>query len=290
MPIYNGFYSGFKCRNKWNAEGTEILSAKYQEDAGDSWIILFIDLVYVAMFLNVGYLLKICGEDGGVQRMAFTIFLIMFNSREAIDEYSNRFFSNDIFHRVVCFIYTYGIFLMTLNINAVVKDTTTAHRSLATSTATDTHSELGHCEYVSEYWDGFSYGFYITRGALIILYVMVSYNNKEARAQFSSMVLRNALSLLVIVVGNLSDKTYLPVYYIAVVVETILAMSPKLLSILRKANFISFSIPDTFPLNVYDYQTRLGVFYLTVLGESIILIAEVVYDPNREKLSYFFDT
>lgn len=278
MPIYHGFYSGFKSRHTWNEDKTVVLSLAHEE-SGESWITLFIDLVYVAMFMNVGYLIEYCGDNPKVVEVSFMVFVTMFVSRLAIDEYSNRFFADDIFHRLVYYVYTFGVFVMTLNINYTISD---HHRRLY-------DSSFGDCIYVNEYWNGFAYGFLITRLSLILLYSMVCYNNKNAFNQFAIVVFRFSLSTIIVAIFLISQSEKLEVYNLAIALEVFFSMLPKLLGIFKDDFKLNVrTIPEIYPLDMFEYQNRLGIFYMMVLGESIIQLLQRVYSVDHVEDTYYF--
>ena len=228
------------------------------------------------MFMSIGYILEYCGSQQEVIQMSFALFLILFDARLGIDEYSNRFFSDDVFHRVVYYIYTFGVFIMTYNVNYTYVD---HRRRLAESS----DYAIGDCPYVYQYWDGVAYGFFITRISLIILYTLVCYNNKEALEQFASYVIRYAVS--VILIGISFNATHPYEYYPTVAfVEVFLHVLPFIVTMISE-KCPAFKVPymqmkTVYPLDIYEYQARLGVFYLMTLGESMIQILSRVYNTD----------
>jgi low temperature requirement protein LtrA len=299
MPIYSGLYSGFKCRHEWNADNTDIVT-KAHEDSGEVWITVFIDLVYVAMFINLGHVLEGCGTGSDVTIMAFSIFLIMFNSRLAIDEYSNRFFADDIFHRVVYFVYTFGVLVMTMNIVVPAYDSGSAHRLLRIEPGNDSDSTpfnhsrslvaaVGNCKYVEDYWDGFMYGFVGTRLSLIALYSAVCLDNQKAKTQFITNVVKHSCSLVIGAVALFETAGTPGYFFTAAIIEIFFSILPRALEILKDMGFLHVRrIKETYPLDVYEYQSRLGIFYMMVLGESMIQLLQRVYATHLEQRVYYF--
>ena len=252
---------------------------------------MFIDLVYVAMFMSVGYILEYCGSAAEVMDLAFCLFAVMFISRLAIDEYSNRFFRDDIFHRLVYFVYTYGVFIMTLNINY----TYSGHRLLADSSLD--HNAVGLCPYVKTYWNGFAYGFFITRGSLVLLYTMVSYQNKDARMQFGLAIFRHTISILIVAANLNHEKRFYISYYPAIAVEVFFHVLPQILGIIKEMKvqhqlpiFLDNLTNSTYPMDIYEYQARLGIFYMMTLGESIIQLLSRAFTITYEEKVYHFVT
>jgi hypothetical protein len=235
------------------------------------------------MFMSIGYILEYCGSQAEVTRMSFALFLILFDARLGIDEYSNRFFSDDVFHRVVYYIYTFGVFVMTYNVNYTYVD----HRRRRLEETSE--YAIGDCPYVYQYWDGVAYGFFITRVSLIMLYTLVCYNNKEALEQFASYVIRYTVSVVLIGISFNATRPY--DYYPAVALtEVLLHVLPYFVKMINDV-FPAFTIPYmqlkiVYPLDIYEYQSRLGVFYLMTLGESMIQILSRVYNTDVTERCY----
>lgn len=281
MPIYRGFYAGFNPRHEWNRDKTDIVH-KVHEEHGDSWVALFIDLVYVAMFMSCGFILEYCGHKREVVAYAFVLFVIMFNSRLAIDTYSNRFFADDLFHRLVYCVYTLGVFIMTLNINYTYKP---YYRRLAAST----HQSIGDCPYVQEYWDGFAYGFFITRGCLVLLYACICYQNRGAYQQFSILLKGFLLSIIIAFVSVTFVHGTQKLYYATVLVEFLAMAMPRIIITLKDCGVRNIpTIPETYPKDVFEMQNRLGIFYMMTLGESMIQLLQRVYSTDRTEVVYRF--
>ena len=228
------------------------------------------------MFISVGYILEYCGEGNEVVLVSLCLFVIMFNSRLAIDEYSNRFFHDDVFHRVVYFVYTYGVMVMTFNINFSGSGYTAFRgRSLYSQ------NDIGDCAFVEDYWEGISYGFFITRMSLITLYSLVCYHNEDARRQFGIYVIRHTISLLVILFTFKTKAKYLTAFTVALLVEVVGSIAPKCHGILKDSGYGFFESGATFPIDIYDYQNRLGIFFLMALGESMIQLLTPIYNTQK---------
>ena len=85
------------------------------EDA-DSWMYLFSDLSCVAVFYKACLVILECGSNHTNLASVGVMFFIIFSSRLAFDDYSNRFTAK--YNRVMCFVYSVGMFLMALNATA----------------------------------------------------------------------------------------------------------------------------------------------------------------------------
>jgi hypothetical protein len=88
MPIkqLQQFFRGINPRVMWNEDKTGIVKQEKHED--ESWTALYIDLVYVAMYINVGFVLRDCGSNTEAIQDALMIFLIMFMSRYSMYKFS----------------------------------------------------------------------------------------------------------------------------------------------------------------------------------------------------------
>jgi hypothetical protein len=76
-------------------------------------------------------------------------------------------------------------------------------------------------------------------------------------------------------------------YYEIVAVEAAFHMLPKFLEFLRESGVNRFPlIPETFPIDIYEYQNRLGVLFMMVLGESIIQLTTYNYDSDKTTRSF----
>ena len=282
LPHLTRFYRGVNPRVEWNTDKTGIIKRDQHEE--ESWIALFIDLVYVAMFINVGHVLNACGSNYQTASASFAIFLVMFISRFSIDEYANRFFGDDIFHRIVYYVYTFGVFIMTLNI--VSEDFEKSdHRRLEVA-----HSDLGNCEVRDDYATGFAAGFIITRASLVMLYAMISLYDKKAARQCWVYILRHGTSLVAMMALLIRNKTDFIDYVTTVcVIEAFFAIVlPFMLRYTWVQNFVHYEY--NYPIDIYETQSRLGIFVMTVLGESIITLLTQSFDSDHTTDTYMFQS
>lgn len=283
IPQLTRFYRGVNPRIEWNADKSSIVKL-HHSDEEESWIALFIDLVYVAMFINVGHVLDSCGSNTDTVRSAFIVFMIMFISRYSIDEYSNRFFADDIFHRLVYFVYTFGVFIMTMNISSNIPGGDEEHRRHLM----ESQSEIGNCLVRSDYANGFAAGFIITRVSLVSLYSMVSYCDRRAAGQFWIYILRHGASLMAMVAFVLDptasfSSSLMLVGLIELLCTTVV---PRILRFraIEKYNLYNY----VFPLDIYEVQSRLGIFVMMVLGESMIQLLTDAYNTHHTNQTYLF--
>lgn len=235
------------------------------------------------MFINVGHVLEACGSNSDSVSSAFTIFLIMFISRYSIDEYSNRFFSDDVFHRLVYFLYTFGVFIMTLNISSEDNASDgSGHRVLVESS-----SDLGNCNIHSDYSIGFFAGFIVTRISLVALYSMVCWVDGKASQQFWVNIFRHGASLIVMFILIFVHVSFSSALAIVCVIETLAtAAAPALLRIPGVDKVLKYHY--YYPLDIYEVQSRLGIFVMMVLGESMIQQLTASYNTHHTGNTYKF--
>ena len=290
MPLkhYEHFFHDLSPKVCWNEDKTKVIHTG--DHTGESWIALFIDLVYVAMFINIADIIKACGPDSPqVIFITSNMFLVMFNARYSIDEFSNRFFSNDISNRLLYYFYIFGVFLMTFNIHGNDPNNTPAsRRELLFSTY-----DLGVCNIKHTYILGFTYGFVITRVALTTLYGVVCFSGEQARQQFSIVFFVNA-SVLIFFILSFAYGDLRVSYMVAVTLETVGSMAIPLLysygdtRICLPINNL-FRSKYHFPVDIYEVQHRLGIFIMMVFGESIIQLCQDFYNIEYVNKTYVFN-
>jgi hypothetical protein len=225
------------------------------------------------------------------------------------EEYANRFFGDDILHRALYFVYTFGLLFIAANTHwPHIKDSS-QHRALAAA-AVQNEEE---CQLERHIVSGFIVGQLITKLATLAIYVsvirVVSFScfsfeymrsdkltsnvylkgyimkfNEKARTQFSYQICIHTLSTVIIIVSlglSFSYETYpdlnldrLTSLQAGSALVEILGrfLQPYIQKHFHKGRFIFF------PMNIATVQKRLGVFILIVLGESFVGLITV--DPN----------
>ncbi len=119
-----------------------------EDEESESWVELFIDLVYVSLLYKLGSLLVSCYNESYIMARVVVLFGNLILTRFAIDEYANRFYSHDLVHKTIYFIYIIGVFVQVLNIN------------------TSSHSS-DHCVYIPDMSVGIISGIIINKLAII---------------------------------------------------------------------------------------------------------------------------
>jgi hypothetical protein len=154
-------YNMPKPRQEW-VNGKFVMHHEKNEEA---WVELFTDLVYVVLLSKLGVLLESCEHSVFLYFKVSVFFWIMCLSRQAIDEYANRFYVHDLAHKFLYFVFSCGIFVQIMNINASV------HHVSGTDTGVDqgfTEEASHECSYVSLFGSGIAIGVLITRMSLLL--------------------------------------------------------------------------------------------------------------------------
>ena len=91
MPGRKVLFSPVRPKFTFNKDGHPV-----GEHAGETWMALFIDLVYVAFMAKLSHFVMHCnptlsGDSLLVLVISFAMFNILFVGRLALDEYCNRF-------------------------------------------------------------------------------------------------------------------------------------------------------------------------------------------------------
>jgi hypothetical protein len=150
-------------------------------------------------------------------------------------------------------------------------------------------TDIGECVFLADYWSGFLYGFIFTRTALIALYGMLCFQNVESQRQFLPTVVGYSVTSIIAAISLRPDgpmRQDFTAYYEIVAVEVAFHILPKFLEFLRTVGVDKFPlIPETFPIDIYEYQNRLGVLFMMVLGESIIQLTTYNYDSDKTRKS-----
>jgi len=102
------------CRNNWRVLQTDLDKPRHE-----LWQELFFDLFYVALFLKLGNIIKYCGYDFDQISSVFATYLIAYLTFYQMSMYINRFFTEDLVHKLFFLGVNFGLFMMILNVNDV---------------------------------------------------------------------------------------------------------------------------------------------------------------------------
>jgi len=148
------------------------------------WLFLFVDLVLVALITKTASALMQCEISPHTLTFQAVMFVTMFITRLHFDDYTNRFYTNDAFHRLLYFVYFMGFFIMTLNVNV----------------ANSNHVRSDALCKANLYGIGFGVGFLASRFSLVVLYLSVMMEDKRAFEQFFNGIARTILAMFFVLV------------------------------------------------------------------------------------------
>jgi len=288
----DGFYTRSMPSVKWDEESKAYVTEDHDGAATEgNWIFLFVDLVFVALISKLSMVLENCALSVHTYVFCCTVFTVMYVTRLQLDDYSNRFYCNDVFHRILYFGYTLAMFIMALNVNSI--DTGGLHNDAICS--------------ANLYDFGFASGFIISRCTILVLYVVLMYEDPvKARKQFLGQIIRTALSafivfvLVMVEIAAEQKKTKGPfpptyriyIYVVALFIEIGYTCLHHIVLGMRKMgyelweNLISV---EYYPMDVLAHQSRQGSFIMMVLGEAVIALLLPYYDTSSALSTYYFN-
>ena len=162
------------CRNDWSK------ISDLDKPRHENWQELFFDLFYVALFLKLGDIFKYCGLKSSVMAVSFFIFFVSWLSSLHVNNYVNRFYSEDLVHKLFFFLQHAGLFIMILNVNE-----------------TNEHSDKKyHCNQDNNYVNGWAIGYCITRLGLVTMYGVAMIYHKKARGMFTPHLISWILGII----------------------------------------------------------------------------------------------
>jgi hypothetical protein len=89
---------------------------EHHEKNDEAWVELFIDLIYVVLLSSLANQLEIGHVSTALFFKITLSFWIMCLTRQAIDEYSNRFYCHDFVQKCVYFVYTIAVLIQAMAI------------------------------------------------------------------------------------------------------------------------------------------------------------------------------
>lgn len=181
-----GFYARSVPKLQYNEKhGKYEVSEEAEEGSKEgAWMFLFIDLILVALISKISAAVEECELSTHTLTFQCVMFISMFITRLHMDDYINRFYTNDVFHRFTYFVYIMAFFIMALNVNIADSD--------------HTHSDA-RC-HANLYSYGYGIGFLMSRFALLVMYMSVMLEDRRAFEQFFSCVGRTALSMFLVII------------------------------------------------------------------------------------------
>lgn len=229
------------------------------------WMYLFLDLLYVCMMSKLSDLIVVCQPSPELICIIFSILYIFYSSRFLIDEFCARFAQDDVFHRLFYFIYTVGILVMVMNSEMLRFGSGHSEEAFQES-----------CHFDIDLFAGFGYGFIITRGSILTLYMVTMKHDVSGLvfSQFFHRILHLLVdvSLFVLTIFSTSNAV---VKAICIILVAGLQIALTIISLII-SNLKRFGYLDTrffayhFPMNHLFVQSRLGQWLLLAFGEAII--------------------
>ena len=260
---FSFFYRGFFPKSFWKdgVIGGEIVTTN---DEVSTWISGFLDLLFVLIFSKLQHVLDGCKLTEQSVFYVYCVMQIFFQIRYLLDEYTIRFYRDDIFHRIFFFFYIVGVMVMIQNMN--LEPTSIASRRLASGAVIE---DKYTCIIDMYYYRQFADGYYITKCWFLFLYCFVFYSDKsgKARRQFQYRVACTVVLITLLAFSTLMDDNWkLCVLFFLGDLDTIVDYG---LSVLKTYFGVDLA-PNYFPVSYSHTQERLGFYLLIVLGESLI--------------------
>jgi low temperature requirement protein LtrA len=229
---------------------------KRHEKSEESWVELFNDLVYVVLLQKLSINLNSCTFNVSTVLRIAVIFGSLCLTRQAMDEYANRFYSHDLVHKLIYLVYIGGVFVQVLNMNVVTNGQNCYDGSIGCE-----------CEYIRTYNTGLISGILLTRISIIWVYFVVMFHNEKAYLQFNVDILRWAVTCMLMIAllvlhgkeesNDLMDNVIIGS---AMLIELIGWVLSRLL--LRKR--------FTYPIDLELMQTRWGIWVMIVVSDESV--------------------
>ena len=277
---FSFFYRGFFPKSYWKDGiiGGEIVTI---QDELSTWISAFLDLLFVLVFSKLQHILDACVLTEHSVFYVYCIMQIFFQGRYLLDEYTIRFYRDDIFHRISFFFYIVGVMVMIQNMDMQLTGTAVS-RKLASAGSTLAKYD---CVIDKYYYQQFADGFYISKSFFLFLYCVLFYADKsgKARQQFQYRVVCTTVQITLSALSSLmNDNGKLCVLFLMGELDTVVDY---FLSALK--TYFNLEIaPNFFPVSYSHTQERLGFYLLIVLGESLINLLVSSTDKDSPESNY----
>ena len=264
--LYRGFHSRFVWKN--SVVGSQAVCTGALEETV-SWINFFLDLLYVAVISNISIILTSCELNARTIAVVYAVTNALYKFRWMIDEYSIRFYQDDLFHRTLFFIYIMGIYFMGANISTLYNSGTivSAHRLLSGDAGDRAHCYIDH-----RYYNQFAIGFVMCNVSILIIYWVAFYHDASGKATeqyfYRTVLLFTSMVIMAVSMRGFGEETQIALLVAAPEIE--LAV-PILVVFCRKYLHYTGTIGKlNYPVNYLISQERLGIYILLFLGEGVI--------------------
>jgi len=278
------FYKGFHSRFVWKNDvvgGEAICTGLLGESI--SWINFFLDLLYVAVITNIVIIFVSCELNFPTIAVVYGITTALYKFRWTIDEYSIRFFQDDLFHRIIYFIYIMGVYFMGANISnlfSIGHGVESVHRLLSSSSK--------QCSVDYYYYTQYAAGFLICNVAMCVLFGVACFQDATGKVteQYFYRIVLLFVSMILIIVSThyFNETTTIALLVAAPEIELAIIIA---VAFFRKYfNYVGNVGKIHYPVNYLVIQERLGIYVLLFLGEGVIKIMEMVSKQSNYAYIY----
>jgi low temperature requirement protein LtrA len=263
MGVFSHVYKRPRPNQSWNAGN---IVTHHEEE---TWLQLFIDLIYVAFFMSLGKGIAYCEvyeneKESDVLGAAGLLFLILFGLRYDIDMYANRFHSRDVCTRCLYFVFTCGVVIMSLHIYKT--------------------NSVNSCPLLGLQAKAELVGFIVAYFAIVCLNGIAIYKNPTTQPQLGLEYFFSLFYLIfsLVCVGPIEDGELINFFRVTVPLNYLLRIEflgqyirPYFNKHLGPHLFVKNPGPlelerDVIPLNVHAHQVRLCMFVMIATGEGMI--------------------
>lgn len=276
------FYHGFQPKYLWQDNiigGNRIYMGNSEEAV--AWNNFFIDLLYVALATRLSSILQGCVADSRVIIIIYSIASIFFHLRMNLDEYSIKFYTDDIFHRSIYFLYIVGVVIMGMTSSGLL-DFVHGHGY---------SSEREECDLNYSYFQKYLVGYLIARISSAILYIVASHQDKSGRfyKQYITRMIILTISTIICVVSVFVDNTGLSIALFFISSEFEYFVLGVVAFMKKYYNYFKDVSPYNYPVNYYITQDRCGDYIVVFIGEGLVQLMEhTPTDINFEVISTYF--
>ena len=276
------FYHGFQPKYLWQNDiigGNRIYMGNSEEAV--AWNNLFIDLLYVAVAFRLSIILQGCEIDSRVIIIIYSIASIFFHLRMNLDEYSIKFYTDDIFHRSVYFLYIVGVVIMGMTSSGLLDFIGHGYSSY----------ERYECDLNYTYFEKFLVGYLMARVSSAILYIVAATQDKTGRfySQYITRMIILTISTIICIVSVFINNSGLSIalFFISSELEYLIL---GFVAFMKKYyNYFKNVSPYNYPINYYITQDRCGDYIVVFIGEGLVQLMEhTPTDINFEVITTYF--
>lgn len=253
-----------------------VLAVSHDGHTKLSWIFHFVDIIYVGAVYSIGQLFEQCGTNHKVFFMASSYMSIMFTTRYQFDQYASTFtsYKQDQEFLRVCLMILYCMAIYSMTLNIAFKTTVGEH---------DGAGYFGHCVRNVTYDNAFAASFLISRAAIVSMYFM-QYKSEdyEKNDDFWKLFLRKLIPMVIgcgLMTMVFADVSPVIAYFTVAFVEVVSEFIGEVVVKFKDEK------PPLMP-DAEHLQERLGLFFMLILGETMVGTLFVFYDQKKIKRTY----